>query len=96
MCSPCPPWVKMQTFRSAIAAADLSTGCAKYIPPAQEPGGGLITPPDPTTLRNRDLVLVLTARHRLPAVYPYRFFLTSGGLMSYGIFRQFSPRGGIC
>jgi len=31
---------------------------------------------------HRDLILVLAARHRLPAVYPYRFFLTSGGLMS--------------
>jgi putative tryptophan/tyrosine transport system substrate-binding protein len=31
------------------------------------------------------LILVLAARHRLPAVYPYRFFLTSGGLMSYGM-----------
>ncbi|SRR6266567_2102067 len=34
---------------------------------------------------HRDLILVLAARHRLPAVYPYRFFLTSGGLMSYGM-----------
>jgi putative ABC transport system substrate-binding protein len=31
------------------------------------------------------LILVLAARHRLPAIYPYRFFLTSGGLMSYGM-----------
>jgi putative ABC transport system substrate-binding protein len=52
---------------------------------AQEPGGGLIAPPDATTLPHRDLVLVLAARHRLPAVYPYRFFVASGGLMSYGM-----------
>jgi ABC-type uncharacterized transport system substrate-binding protein len=52
---------------------------------AQEPGGGLIAPPDSTTLPHRDLILVLAARHCLPAVYPYRFFLTSGGLMSYGM-----------
>ena len=42
-------------------------------------------PPDATTLSNRALILSLAARHRLPAVYPYRFFPTSGGLMSYGI-----------
>jgi putative ABC transport system substrate-binding protein len=52
---------------------------------AREPGGGLITPPDVTILPHRDVILVLTARHRLPAVYPYRFFVSSGGLMSYGM-----------
>jgi ABC-type uncharacterized transport system substrate-binding protein len=52
---------------------------------AREPGAGLITPPDSTTLPHRDLILVLVARHRLPAVYPYRFFVTAGGLMSYGM-----------
>ena len=44
-----------------------------------------ITPPDATTLPQRDLILVLAARHRLPAVHPYRFFVTAGGLMSYGM-----------
>jgi putative ABC transport system substrate-binding protein len=52
---------------------------------AQGPGGGLITPPDATTLPHRELILALAARHRLPAIYPYRFFLTSGGLISYGM-----------
>jgi ABC-type uncharacterized transport system substrate-binding protein len=52
---------------------------------AQESDGGLIAPPDSTTLPHRDLILVLAARHRLPAIYPYRFFLTGGGLMSYGM-----------
>ena len=52
---------------------------------AHDPGGGLIAPPDATTLPHRELVLALAARHRLPAIYPYRFFLTSGGLISYGM-----------
>jgi hypothetical protein len=30
------------------------------------------------------LIIALAARHRLPAVYPFRFFITSGGLISYG------------
>ena len=29
-------------------------------------------------------MITLAARHRLPAVYPFRYFVTSGGLMSYG------------
>jgi putative ABC transport system substrate-binding protein len=30
------------------------------------------------------VIIALAARHRLPAIYPYRYFITSGGLMSYG------------
>ena len=37
------------------------------------------------TLLHRDVIIALAARHRLPAVYPYRFFAASGGLLSYGI-----------
>ena len=33
---------------------------------------------------HRELVATLSAKHRLPAVYPYRFFVTGGGLISYG------------
>ena len=35
-------------------------------------------------LGQRDLIVALAARHRLPAVYPQRFYVTGGGLMSYG------------
>ena len=33
---------------------------------------------------HRDLILALAARHRLPAVYPFRYYVASGGLVSYG------------
>ena len=36
-------------------------------------------------MRHRDLITMLAARHRLPAVYPFREFVTAGGLISYGI-----------
>jgi len=65
-----------------LTPVDIEQAIDKF---AQEPGGGLISPPDATILPHRDLIIVLAARHRLPAVYPYRFFLTSGGLMSYGM-----------
>ena len=45
---------------------------------------GIVTPPDPTTIAHRDLIVALAARHRLPAVYPFTFVVAAGGLMSYG------------
>src|SRR5262249_28916690 len=50
---------------------------------AREPNGGLVVVPG-TPIEHRDLIIALTARHRLPAVYPFRFFVAAGGLMSYG------------
>jgi ABC-type uncharacterized transport system substrate-binding protein len=51
---------------------------------ARNANGGLMVLPDVSTTNHRDLIIALAARHRLPAVYPYRYFATSGGLMSYG------------
>jgi putative ABC transport system substrate-binding protein len=52
---------------------------------ANQADGGLIIVPDPILVPNRGLIIELAARHRLPAVYPFRYFATDGGLMSYGI-----------
>jgi putative ABC transport system substrate-binding protein len=51
---------------------------------AREPNGGLIVLPGLITINHRELIIALAARHRLPAIYGYRFFVTSGGLTSYG------------
>ena len=51
---------------------------------AQSPNGGLVVLPDSTSIQHRDLVVALAARHRLPAVYAFRFWVVAGGLMSYG------------
>ena len=51
---------------------------------ARSSNGGLIVTPSPLATRHRDLIIALAARLRLPAVYPYRFFVTVGGLISYG------------
>jgi putative ABC transport system substrate-binding protein len=45
---------------------------------------GLIVVPAALAIVHRELIITLAARHRLPAVYPLRFFVTSGGLISYG------------
>jgi putative ABC transport system substrate-binding protein len=52
---------------------------------ATGPNTGLITVPDTFLTVHRDLFISLAARHRLPAVYPFRYFAVSGGLVSYGL-----------
>jgi ABC-type uncharacterized transport system substrate-binding protein len=47
------------------------------------PDGGLLVLPSGTTTLYRDLVIALAEKYRLPAVYPFRFYVTAGGLMSY-------------
>jgi putative ABC transport system substrate-binding protein len=48
------------------------------------PNGGLVVTSSALAIGHRDLIITLAARHRLPAVYPSRFFVTGGGLLSYG------------
>ena len=51
---------------------------------ARGPNDGLIVLAGPTANAHRDLIAALAARHRLPAVYPSRYFVTGGGLIAYG------------
>ena len=62
-------------------AADIERSIDSF---AHIPNGGLIFPPDITTITHRDLIIAMAARHRLPAIYPFRLFVVKGGLMSYG------------
>ena len=51
---------------------------------ARAPNGGLIVAVGVRSQIHRELIITLAARHQLPVVYPYRFFVTGGGLISYG------------
>ena len=50
---------------------------------ARIPNGGLILPPDSAMIAQRELILALAARYRLPAVYAGREFVVDGGLICY-------------
>jgi putative tryptophan/tyrosine transport system substrate-binding protein len=63
-------------------AADIERAIVSF---ARIPNGGLVLPPDSTTILRRDLIIELAAHHRLPAVYSANYFVAAGGLMSYGI-----------
>jgi len=62
-------------------AGDIERDIADF---ARSPNGGVIVTSAPETLRHRDLIVTLAARHRLPAIYASRHFVTDGGLICYG------------
>ena len=51
---------------------------------AGSPNGGLVVTASLMTLSHHNLIITLAARHKLPAVYPYRHVVAAGGLISYG------------
>jgi putative ABC transport system substrate-binding protein len=51
---------------------------------AREPNGGLIVTPNGLAIIHRELIINLAARYKLPAIYPFRFFVAEGGLVAYG------------
>ena len=62
-------------------AAEIERAVAAF---ASGPNSGLIVSSSGFAVRHRQLIVALAARHRLPAVYPFRIYATAGGLISYG------------
>ena len=62
-------------------SGEIERGIAAF---ARFANGGLIATASAATVFHRDLIISLAARHKLPAVYSRRVFVTSGGLISYG------------
>jgi putative ABC transport system substrate-binding protein len=63
---------------------------------AREPGGGVVVIPDAFFATHSTQIVALAERFRLPAVYPYRYYVAQGGLLSYGVnnvdlFQQAAP-----
>ena len=84
-------WAVIQAFSRAagveLSPVDLRNGVEierSITEFAQAPDGGLIVVVTTPAMIHRNLIVSLAAKHRLPAIYPYRSFLTVGGLMSYG------------
>jgi putative ABC transport system substrate-binding protein len=61
--------------------ADIEGAVAAF---ARSANGGLVVTAGAATVRHSDLIVTLAARHKLPAVYNERSFITAGGLISYG------------
>jgi putative tryptophan/tyrosine transport system substrate-binding protein len=61
--------------------SEIERGVAAFAPRSN---GGLVITVGGVIIRHRNFISALASRHQLPAVYPNRYFVTSGGLMSYG------------
>jgi len=62
-------------------AKDIESTVTKFV---RESNSGLIVVATPLASNNRNLIISLAARHRLPTVYPFRSYVADGGLTSYG------------
>src|SRR5262249_7490614 len=62
-------------------ASQIERGVAAFARPAN---GGLIVMPGQTASVHGALIVSLAARYKLPAIYPFRYNVTGGGLISYG------------
>ena len=67
------PWDDIKSLEQAITAF------------GQRPDTGLIVVPTPHTNAERELIIALSRRYRMPAVYPFTFWVSQGGLISYGV-----------
>jgi len=84
----------LQTIESAAKALGIASVAAAIREVAdieraittftEQANGGMIPLPHPLTSNNRELIIALAARYRLPAISPFRYFATAGGVVSYG------------
>src|SRR5262245_13902875 len=82
-------WAIIQAGASGVEACPINLRDAAQIEQAvadvARPGiGGLIVTMSVLGVRYRQSIIALAARHKLPAVYPERFYVAEGGLLSYG------------
>jgi putative tryptophan/tyrosine transport system substrate-binding protein len=77
------PVLSLKPFAAAVHDADEMERVIEQFARASD--GALLVLPDLFTATNRQSIVVIAAHHRLPAVYPARYFVASGGLVSYGI-----------
>jgi putative ABC transport system substrate-binding protein len=71
-----------QIVAEVRSAPDIESAIAQL---GAQRGSALVTVPDNFLSLNRDLIIALTAKYSVPAVYPYRYFAEAGGLLSYGV-----------
>jgi putative ABC transport system substrate-binding protein len=77
------PSFGVQVTSAAVRNATEIERAIEVLPEGQNVG--LILLPGPVGANNRDRIIAIAARRQLPAVYPFRYHVVSGGLVSYGV-----------
>jgi putative tryptophan/tyrosine transport system substrate-binding protein len=77
------PLLSLNPFAAKVHNPAEVEGVIEHV--ARESASALVVLPDLFTATNRQSIIAFAAQHRLPAVYPFRYFVANGGLMSYGI-----------
>ena len=84
----------VKAFAATVrSASDIEAAISNL---GREPGGGFIDLSNPFTFLHRKSIIALTARYRIPAIYPVGKYVEEGGLISYGVdardlFRRAAP-----
>jgi putative ABC transport system substrate-binding protein len=76
-----PLGVELSPLDVTNVASDIERSLSEF---ARDLNGSVIVVVSTVATVHRDLIIALAARHKLPVIYPYRFFVEAGGLMSYG------------
>jgi ABC-type uncharacterized transport system substrate-binding protein len=77
------PSFKVQILPREVRDAEAIEGAVATF--GAETNGGLIVLPGTLMTRHRDLIVSMAARYRLPSIFGFRYYVTSGGLASYGV-----------
>jgi putative ABC transport system substrate-binding protein len=73
------------SFGMTFTSLDFNNGLERAVAAyAKQPGCGLLVFPHPVTIAGRQIINSLMVRYQKPAIYPYRYFASDGGLLSYG------------
>jgi putative ABC transport system substrate-binding protein len=85
--------VEVRAINLRDAAGDIERAVTAF---AGSPNGGLIVAASVLAVANRELIIALAAKHKLPAIYYRRYYVASGGLISYGydVLQQFGGAAG--
>jgi putative ABC transport system substrate-binding protein len=84
------PTLDVEVRAAPVRSADETAQAIAEV--ASRPDSALIVAPDAFTLVTNRVIIAATAAHRLPAMYPYRYFVDNGGLVAYGLEPSYAYR----